>query len=375
MMMMPPSSGGGGAIIVVVIILILVAAAAGYYVYTQQTHTAAAASDVSAAPPPPVPPPDTTAYGSSAPGAAPSTTSATAGASAGAPSTTSATAGASAGAPAAPAAAAAPIIAIGVGKDTFVYVKTGTPASPWIKIPGSDGVKQVSQSPIDGSLIGASTNAKILNKVSLDPATHWNPVTIDHSDWSFNEIHQRNDGLMIGLGLDGKTYCFAGPATGPLTQNNDAGWGRWCCLDGINFSQDGGYLWGANRAGSIWKKASKAAVVPGAGLDSMRDDNWAGGGPVTNTTPPMLSIVDMSDGTLLAIGNDNKTYTLSSSAGTPQATADTVDMLKVSKWDKTKGLQWLPPATTTSTYTSEPVSNYEIEPITSTAWDYMGVVE
>jgi hypothetical protein len=66
---------------------------------------------------------------------------------------------------------------------------------------------------------------------------------------------------------------------------------------------------------------------------------------------------------------------MSSVVGTPQATADTVEMLKVSKWNKTKGTQWLPPAPTTSTYTSEPVSNYEIEPITSTEWDYMGVVE
>jgi hypothetical protein len=276
-----------------------------------------------------------------------------------------------------PPAAAAPIIAIGVGKDTFVYVKTGTPANPWIKIPGSDGVKQVSQSPVDGSLIGASTSQKPLNKLSLDPATHWNPVATGNPGWIYNELHQRNDGMMIGLGTDGKTYTFNGGATGPLAQSNpDAGWGGWCCLGGLNFSQDGGYIWGAQDQGNIWKKASKANR--GDGLDSMRDGNWNGGSVVTTTTPAMLSIVDMPDGTLLAIGNDNKTYTMSSVVGTPQATADTVEMLKVSKWDKTKGLQWLPPASTTSTYSTEPVymvSNYEVEPITSTEEDYRGIIE
>jgi hypothetical protein len=251
---------------------------------------------------------------------------------------------------------------MGVGKDTFVYVKTGTPSSPWIKIPGSDGVRQASQA-MDGSLIGASTGQKPLSKASLDPATHWNPISMTNQGWVFNEVHQRSDSEIVCLGTDGKIYTTGFVIAGPWPQGR--AWSRWCCLGGINFSQDGASLWGASSGdGRIWKKPHNTQTE--------NDGDWGGtGANVATTNPGMLSIIDMPDGTFLAIGNDNKTYTLSSIVGTPQATSDTVDMVTVSKWDATKGAQWLPPATGTSSYTSEPVymvSGYEIEPI-DTKWD------
>jgi hypothetical protein len=249
------------------------------------------------------------------------------------------------------------IIAIGAGSDSFVYIKTGTTASPWVKIPGSDGVKSVSQSALDGSLLGVSTNKKPLSKASLDPATHWQPITTGEAqNDDYEDLFQKADGSFVWRGTDSKIYT------------HDSSWkrsarGTWCCVSGMSLSQDGASLLGTGTDGKeIWKKPHNSTT--------QNDRDWSGNGGVrisSSVDPHVIGIAEMTDGSFLCTGRDDKkTYTMSSAVGKPQATSDTVEMLTVSKWDATKGVQYQPPASTTSTYAPEP--------ITSSAYDYLGII-
>lgn len=330
---------------IVVIAILLCAVLYGLYVYSSSKSETPAATITPAATP------DLTAFGPAAAFAPDSST------------------------PTAPT-PAGPIVLIGVGTDNFVYSKT-SPTDTWTQVPGSDGVIHASQT-IDGGLIGVTAARKPVYKGDLTASTHWQPLKMRDAGWTFKQAHQRSDGLLVFIGDDNKLYNMqivvvnnAGTIGGLLggtqvtisTLGADSshqldmvpnGGARWCCMQGVNFTQNGSALWGASDNGSIYKKEHNIAT--------QNDGNWdpSSNQVSTGKNPAFLSIVDAKDGSLIGIGSDNKTYTLSSIIGTPQATSDTVNMLNVTKW-----VQRAPVPTT---------SHYEPEPITETDNDYLGIV-